>query len=97
MTTYDFSTKIHQFNGNPIPEGTAATIFAQILGMDNKVIPARKAIIWGTALEKDGALEIDDADKKTLISFIETTELVSNLVKGQLLRILEDKPNVEVS
>ena len=89
MNKYNFSNPVCQFNGNPIPESKLANTFAQILGADNKTIPPRKALIWGTSLEKNGSLEIDDADKKTLISFVENTEIVGNLVKGQILSVLE--------
>lgn len=91
MRKYDFSGPICQFNGTKIEGNNLAKILAQILGADNKVIPARKAMIWGTSLEKNDILEIDDADKKIIISFIESTETVGNLVKGQLLSVLENE------
>lgn len=92
MNTYDFSKNIKLFNGTEIAQnGKIASILAQAIGQENgKHIPPRKAGIWGIDLEKNGILQIDDADKRTLINYIESPECpLPNLTKYQILEVLE--------
>jgi hypothetical protein len=50
--------------------------------------PAIKFFDWALNLHAGKTIEIDDADKATLISFVETNPNMNNLVKSQLLREL---------
>jgi len=89
MKIYDFSGPFLGFDGKQVEDATLALILGRILAADSKVINPRKAIIWGDSLGKNQNIEIDEADKKILIAFLENTEICNNLMKGRILSVLE--------
>lgn len=89
MIKYDFSANLKQFDGAEITTAKMSTILANAIGADSKVLSPRKALIWGVSLEQNGYIEIDDVDRKTLISFLENNENLPNITKGQFLEILD--------
>lgn len=82
----DLSSKIKSIDGEDFSE-TFALVLSKILMSSNKG-DAIKLYDWAMNLHKDGSIEIDNSDKNILTKFIETTESISILIKGQLLKIL---------
>lgn len=73
--------------GNPVPE-KLSDILANMLAMATTGPPA-KMITWAVNLTNDGEIDIDKADVKFLLSFINDNRTVVNLAKSALIDEIE--------
>lgn len=86
---YNLSKPVLDLNLQEIPDAPGVNILlANTLANSNKLNPL-KAMGWALSLSKDGTIEIDDVDKKTLTDFIEANEQLPNLTKYAIIKALE--------
>lgn len=69
--------------------GNAAKVFASALSMHTDG-PIIKMQDWYLSLWKKESIEIDEADRQLLIAFIETTKLLNQLCKGQIMPVIRN-------
>ncbi len=62
---------------------------ANILKEDCGNIDIMKAYDWALSLWKDGIIEVDNTDKKSLINFIKEKQGMTVIFKAQLIKKLE--------
>ena len=83
--------KVCNLKGEPIKQNGEELLLnetvanALALSKENGI----KFFDWATKLHNDGVIEIDDADRKLLEKFIETTQALSNFIKGPVLKALD--------
>jgi hypothetical protein len=73
--------------GAPLPD-KMDEVLANALAVSNVGKPA-KMVSWAVRLINDGEIEIDKADAKFLINFIEQHPGITNLAKDQLIEQIE--------
>ena len=74
--------------GEPIVNEKLCDILADILAMSTQGKPA-KMIAWAVNLINDGEIDIDKTDLRFLEGLVESTNLITNLAKAQLLEEFE--------
>lgn len=78
--------------GVQISDGTAAQLLAKsmLVAGSKTEEDVLKFYDWGFALAKDGAIEIDTADRERIRRFVVEQTQLSNIVKGYLLKKIID-------
>lgn len=84
----DLNFKIKTLSGKDIEEAEANKIIANMLseGTKNSI----KFYDWALKLWQEGKVEIDAADKKLLSDTITDSTKLTNLTKGQILKVIEN-------
>jgi len=89
---YDFNKEIKNLAGDPLLDEkskplTAGKILANALVSGAKG-DALKFFEWGQKLYNAQKIDLDKSDQKTLTEFVESSETMTILAKGQILLIL---------
>lgn len=88
MQKFDFTKHLLDANGQATQE-PMVNILKQFIATETKGEPV-KLYGWVKQLnEGAGVLELDKADKKTLVEMVQNSDRLFVLAKGQLLEILE--------
>lgn len=91
MNTFDFSKPTFKNeNGELVPEQTLAKVLSQFIGTEQDGNPV-KLYGWHKDLQKNGKLQMDDADTADLRKLITETKRMFVFVKGQLLEVIDKK------
>lgn len=88
-TNYDFNTNLCDLKGTETTQKLAEPL-AELVGTETKG-NARKLADWVKALNVDGILTLDRADKDLLVSILENSDRMFIFVKGQILDVLDSK------
>jgi len=91
----DFNIPLYGLNGNPAvdetgKETTLGKIFASILANSNKGNPLK---LMGIAKKmwNAEALQLDRADRKMLVEFVENETQLTNLTKDAIIELIDKK------
>lgn len=89
---YDFNKEIKNLAGDPLLDEkgkpvTAGKILANALVSGAKG-DALKFWGWGQKLYNAQKIDLDKADQRTITEFVENSETITILAKGQILEIL---------
>lgn len=86
---YDFNIPAIELDQKP-SDRTIAKVLAEFIGSECKG-NAIKLYGWLKNLQANKPLELDEADKITLVAIIESTDRLYIFLKGQILEILNKK------
>lgn len=94
----NFKKTFDKLDGEPLPivDETGTIIGDQLLSRNlaNALTNATtddpiKFYDWGISLYKEGFIEVDESDRKKLYDFIKSDKRIVNLMKGQLLKLID--------
>lgn len=92
MTTLSFDFNLTDLGGKP-QEGDSyhlgRTLANVLAGVDKHPAATMKLYDWAVLLWKKEPIVVDETDKAVLEAFIETSEYLSRLQKGQLLKSIK--------
>ena len=88
MNTINLNQSVTELDGKAMPKYHLGETLASFLANSSKGDPL-KYLSWAESLFQKKSLTIDDSDLESLNTFIRSHDSMSNLVKGQVLRILQ--------
>lgn len=88
MIKINLSNPILDLDGKEVEGLTLGKVLGNQLAGSNKG-EALKYYDWAVALYKVGSIEVDKVDAKKIKEFTESTEQLTNLVKAQIITILD--------
>ncbi len=94
MVKINLSQKVVDLDGKSVEDLTLGKLLGNQLAGSNKG-EALKYYDWAVQLYKGGDIEVDKVDAKKIKEFVETTESLTNLVKAQIISVLDKAIDAE--
>lgn len=92
MIKIELNRPLTDLEGKPVRDILLGKQLAEVLSASTKG-NSIKVIAWAIDLWKGEPLQVDDSDKQWLREFVESSDHMANLLKAQLLTVINEAKN----